>query len=125
MSAGTNAINWFEIPAADINRAKAFYETVFGITLDPPVEMMGVRMSFFPATQGNGKVSGALVQGQMHNPSTDGAVLYLNANPEIHGVLERIERAGGKIIMSRTLISPEVGYRGKQLADKLALLFSK
>ena len=38
MDGNVNSINWFEIPAADINRAKKFYETVLNISvLSAPV----------------------------------------------------------------------------------------
>ena len=104
-----NALNWFEIPATDINRAKKFYESVFEIKMDDMPEMMGMKMSSFPAEMGNGKVSGALVQGQMHKPSTDGAVVYLNANPSIQKVIDRIEANGGKVLVPKTQISPEIG----------------
>jgi predicted enzyme related to lactoylglutathione lyase len=111
MSANTNALNWFEIPATDIARAKKFYETLFGITMDTQ-EMMGMQMAFFPFDMGaaNGRVSGALVQSEMHKPSLDGAIVYLNANPGIQTVIDRIEGAGGKVIMPRTQISEEIGY---------------
>ena len=33
MSSETNAINWFEIPAKEISRAKTFYETIFEIKM--------------------------------------------------------------------------------------------
>jgi predicted enzyme related to lactoylglutathione lyase len=72
-------------------------------------EMMGMKMTSFPAEMGNGKVSGAIAQSDMHKPSTDGAVVYLNANPNIQNVLDRIEKAGGKVVMPKTQISPEIG----------------
>jgi len=34
----------------------------------------------------------------------------LNANPDVQVVLDRIEKAGGKIIVAKTQISPEYGY---------------
>jgi predicted enzyme related to lactoylglutathione lyase len=34
MEANTNSLNWFEIPVADIKRAKKFYETIFDIQMD-------------------------------------------------------------------------------------------
>jgi len=110
MDKTTNALNWFEIPAADITRAKKFYGTVFGVEMQDMGEMMGMKMVGFPGEQGNGKASGALVQGPMHKPSQDGAVIYLNANPSIKAVLERIESAGGKVVMPATQISPEIGH---------------
>jgi predicted enzyme related to lactoylglutathione lyase len=51
-----------------------------------------------------------LVQSQMHKPSVDGSVIYLNANPDIQTVIDRIEAAGGKVVMPRTQISPEIGF---------------
>lgn len=36
MSADTNAINWFEIPVTDIDRAKTFYETILNIKMVTP-----------------------------------------------------------------------------------------
>jgi predicted enzyme related to lactoylglutathione lyase len=66
ISANTNAINWFEIPAADIKRARQFYNTILDISLEVPFEMMGMQMSLFPASPGSGKIYGALVEGTMH-----------------------------------------------------------
>ena len=110
MDKTTNALNWFEIPAKDITRAKKFYEAVFNVKMEDMPEMMGMKMSSFPAEMGNGKVAGALVQSNMHKPSTDGAVIYLNANPTIQAVIDRIEKNGGKVVMPKTQISPEIGY---------------
>ncbi len=110
MEKTSNAINWFEIPALDINRAQKFYETIFSIKMESFPEMMGMKMVGFPAEMGNGKVGGALVQGQMHKPSQDGVIIYLNANPDMQPVIDRIESSGGKVAMPRTQISPEIGY---------------
>lgn len=109
MDTNTNALNWFEIPATDITRAQKFYESIFGIKMMPMPEMMEMKMTSFPAEMGNGKVSGALVQGQYHKPGMDGAVVYLNANPSIDAVIGKIEQAGGKVIMPKMQISPEIG----------------
>lgn len=110
MSANTNAINWFEIPVTDVSRSKAFYEAIFEIEMHT-MEMMGMEMIFFPSSQEpDGKVSGALVKGEHYTPSMDGAVIYLNANPSIGAVVDRIEANGGKVIMPATLISEDIGY---------------
>jgi predicted enzyme related to lactoylglutathione lyase len=110
MDKNSNSLNWFEIPAADIKRAKKFYETIFSMEMQDMGEMMGMKMVGFPSDMGNGKASGGLAQSTMHKPSADGAVVYLNANPSINAVVERIEKAGGKVVMPRTQISPEIGY---------------
>jgi len=110
MDKNSNSLNWFEIPALDIERASKFYETIFGIKMEKMQEMMGMKMAGFPADMGNGKASGALVQSAQHKPSMDGCVIYLNANPKIQTVINRIEKAKGKILMPKTQISPEIGY---------------
>ena len=109
MDATTNSLNWFEIPITDMQRAKHFYQVIFSIHMDEN-EMMGMRMAFFPYTNGSGKVAGALVQGEWHKPSMDGVVLYLNANPDLSSVLDKVEQEGGRVIMGKTAISPEIGY---------------
>jgi len=57
-------------------------------------------------------VSGALVDSKgFHKPSaTDGPLLYLNGSPDVQLVLDRVEAAGGKILLPKTEISPEYGY---------------
>ena len=110
MDKNSNSLNWFEIPATDIKRARSFYEKVFSIKMDDMGEMMGMKMVGFPGDMGSGKVNGGLVQSDMHKPSKDGAVVYLNANPSIQAVIDRIEPAGGKVVMPKTQISPEIGW---------------
>ena len=111
MTSKENSLNWFEIPATDIARAKKFYEAIFDIKMDEQ-EMMGMKMAFFPYEDMNGKVSGGLVQGPMHKPSADGAKVYLNGNPDLSVALGKVEAAGGKIVMPKTKISDEIGYMG-------------
>ena len=110
MNKEANSINWFEIPAVDLQRAKNFYETVFECKMEDYPEMMGMKMSGFPSERGSGKAHGALVQSQMHKPSQDGAVVYLNANPSIQTIIDRIGTAGENVIVPKTQISPEIGY---------------
>jgi len=110
MDKNSNSLNWFEIPASDISRAKKFYEAAFNIKMEETGEMMGMKMSAFPNDMGNGKAGGAIVQSQMHKPSAEGAVIYLNANPNLQPVVDRIEKAGGKVVMPKTQISPEIGH---------------
>jgi len=103
MSSETNAINWFEIPATDISRAKSFYEKIFEIKMEM-MEMPGMKYAMFPFDPMKGKISGGLAQSQMHTPGKTGSIIYLNANPDLENVLNRIEKAGGKITMPKTSI---------------------
>ncbi|HSZ25117.1 MAG TPA: hypothetical protein VK766_05340 [Cytophagaceae bacterium] len=109
MSNETNALNWFEIPVSDISRATQFYETIFDNQM-MPMDMMGMKMAMFPADGMNGKVGGSLVQSPMHHPSEKGSIVYLNANPDLQLVLDRIEKSDHKILVPKTLINAETGY---------------
>jgi uncharacterized protein len=103
MSSETNAINWFEIPVTDISRAKKFYESIFEINMEE-MEMAGMKYAMFPFDPMKGKIAGGLAQSPMHTPSSTGSIIYLNANPNLQHVLDRIETAGGKINMPKTSI---------------------
>ena len=105
-----NAISWFEIPATDLDRAQRFYETIFAVKLNP-LDLPNIKMRMFPIEDMNG-VGGAIVDsGGFHKPSTtDGPLIYLNGNPDVQQVLDRIEVAGGQIMVPKTEISPEYGY---------------
>jgi predicted enzyme related to lactoylglutathione lyase len=105
----TNALNWFEIPTEDLARAQKFYERIFDIQMFP-MDMGDLKMAGFPGEPGNGKVSGALVKHVEAQPSMQGAMIYLNANPAMDNVVARIEEAGGKILMPKTQITEDIGY---------------
>jgi predicted enzyme related to lactoylglutathione lyase len=105
-----NAISWFEIGASDLARATKFYETIFGVSLIP-LDMPNIKMRMFPLEDQAG-VGGAIVDsGGFHKPSgTDGPLVYLNGNPDLQKVLDKVEAAGGKIMVPKSEISPEYGY---------------
>ena len=105
-----NAISWFEIGTTDLDRATKFYETIFGITL-APMDLPNIKMRMFPLDNMMTQVGGALVDsGGFHKPSaTDGPLIYLNGNPDVQLVLDKVEAAGGKIMVTKTAISPEYG----------------
>ncbi|WP_290878221.1 VOC family protein [Gracilimonas sp.] len=105
-----NALNWFEIPANDIKRAKKFYETIFAFEM-PTLDIGdGLKMALFPAESGS--VGGTLIQNEeWYTPSDHkGPLVYLNANPDLDIILNRVEVAGGKITIPKRLITEENGY---------------
>ena len=105
-----NAISWFEIGTTDLDRATKFYETIFGVTLKS-IDLPNIKMRMFPLDDMMTQVGGALVDsGGFHKPSaTDGPLIYLNGNPDVQQVLDKVEAAGGKIMVPKTEISPEYG----------------
>jgi uncharacterized protein len=108
-----HAISWFEIPSTDLDRATRFYETIFNIELFP-MDMAEIKMRMFPLDDPATGVGGAVVHTEgFYQPSdTHGTLIYLNANPDVQHVLDRVEAAGGKILVPKTEISPDYGYMG-------------
>ena len=102
-----NAVNWFEIPANDIDRAVKFYGTVLNTELQQQ-EMMGTKMAFFTnETEG---VGGSICSGEGYTPSANGAKIYLNGGEDLAEPLSRVEAAGGKVVLPKTKITDEIGY---------------
>ena len=108
-----NVINWFEIPSTDLDRASKFYETIFETSLIH-MDLPNIRMRMFPLEDMMSGVGGAIVDsGGFHKPSaTDGPLIYLNGDPDVQKVLDRVEAAGGKLVVPKTQISPEYGFMG-------------
>jgi len=108
-----NAISWFEIPTSDLDRAQKFYETIFGISLIP-LDLQNIKMRMFPIENQMSGIGGALCYNkEFYKPSsTDGPLIYLNGNPDVQNILDKIESAGGKILVPKTQISPEYGHMG-------------
>lgn len=108
-----HAISWFEIPATDLQRAQNFYETIFEVSLIP-MDLADFKMRMFPVEDMMNSIGGALVHSEgFYKPSaTEGVLIYLNANPDVQIILDRVEAAGGKIAIPKTEISPEYGYMG-------------
>lgn len=105
----THSISWFEIPTIDLDRAQKFYETILGVEL-VPMDMPGFSMRMFPVPDQT-FISGALTYApDFYQPQTNGTLVYLNANPDVQLVLDRVEAAGGKIIVPKTEISPDIGF---------------
>ena len=105
------AISWFEIPTTDLARATKFYESIFALSLIP-MDMGPIQMRMFPLDDMNSGTGGALVHNKdfYQSSATDGPLIYLNGNPDVQNVLDRVEKAGGKILVPKTEISPEYGY---------------
>lgn len=104
----TNIITWFEIPVLDTNRAKKFYETILDIEMVKRADGNDEAV-FFPFNPNviqatSGRVTGVLSKTNRNSPSSSGTVVYINASPSIQTVLNKVEQAGGKVIVPKTQI---------------------
>jgi len=105
-----HAVSWFEIPTEDIDRARKFYENIFDMQMIP-FDTPQIKMRMFPI-ENMMNIGGALTfNKEFYKPSaSEGVLLYLNANPDVQIVLDKVVAAGGTIVLPKTQISPEYGY---------------
>jgi predicted enzyme related to lactoylglutathione lyase len=99
-----NAINWFEIPVRDLDKATPFYAAVLGIELKREL-FFGVPHAIFLAEG----VAGALIQDAQRAPAapqTGGSTLYLHAQDGVSACLARAIEAGGRVVRPLTAIGP-------------------
>lgn len=105
-----HAIDWFEIPCADIDRAQAFYEQLLGQPLQreaygPP----GAQMALLPAS-GAQAVRGALYAGpQAPKPGSQGVLVYLAAGPRLADTLARAQALGAPVLQPLTALPDGLG----------------
>ena len=107
--AKSNAIAWFDIYVADMNRAVSFYETVLQQKLEPIGDPTGeTQMMSFPTDMGVYGAGGALVKSPYARPGVGGTLVYFSvedcANEE-----SRVVAAGGKVVRPKFSIG-EFGW---------------
>lgn len=102
-----NAINWFEIPVSDIDRACRFYGSILDTTLTPSAMCDG-QVAVLPYAEGS--VGGSLFQHAELQPAAQGTLVYLNGGDDLSIILGRISAAGGSVALPKTQITPEIGY---------------
>lgn len=96
MNKNENSLNWFEIPALDLEKSQTFYEAIFQVKMEKSV-MDDMEMAFFPWTPGSNLANGALAKSPNHSPGVSGTIIYLNANPSLRKVVDRVDQSGGRV----------------------------
>lgn len=107
MAMKRNAVGWFEIPVTDLNRAKKFYEQVFGTELSLN-EMGPMKMAWFPMVKEGEGAAGTLVKSEGFTPSHLGALVYFSVE-DLEDTLKKIQGKGGKTLLPKTSIG-EYGF---------------
>jgi uncharacterized protein len=102
-----NLVSIIEIPVADLKRAIKFYSAILSVNIEE-AEMGDVKMGILPSEEGT--VNVVLAKGADYNPTTDGSVIYLNGGENLQLILNHVEPNGGKVLVPKTEISPEMGY---------------
>ena len=93
-----NPVGWFEIYVQDMNRAKAFYESVLQTTLEPLCSpaMPDMEMSSFPHQTDKWGAGGALVK-LKGVPSGGNSTLVYFSCEDCSNEVSRVIVAGGQI----------------------------
>ena len=105
-----HALNWFEIPVTDMDRAIRFYESASAAKLRREAfGGPGQELAVFEVKD-EAAVKGALLAAPHAKPSADGAIVYLNAAPAIDAWLDRAKRAGGKVVLDKTALPEGMGF---------------
>ena len=106
-----NPVVWFEIYADDLARARAFYETVLGVTLEPmplPDGMDGFQMLAFPSTMGNPGTGGTLCKMEGVPSGGGGTLVYFGCD-DCAVEQGRVAAAGGQVFKPKFAIG-EYGF---------------
>src|SRR5690606_17329445 len=100
-------ISIIEIPTSDLKRAIIFYKSILAVNIEE-AEMGDVKMGILPGDEGSVHV--ILANGSDYKPTPDGPVIYLNGGDDLQSILNEVEFNGGKVLVPKTEISPEMGF---------------
>jgi predicted enzyme related to lactoylglutathione lyase len=112
MELEVNAVGWFEIPVTDMDRAIKFYYTVFGFNLEKH-KFGDFIMAWFPHADKSGAPGSLVHDEKFYKPSQDGVLIYFSSpSGDLKNELDKVEAAGGKVLMPKKQISEDIGYMG-------------
>lgn len=113
---------WIEIPVQDLDRALAFYQSVFHLQPTEIITDDVRRTTTLVNTTPEGGAGISLNQTAHFDPGAKGALVYLDAGEDLTSHLDRVIPAGGTVIDSKTSMGEFGNYatirdtEGNQLA---------
>ncbi len=105
-----NPVGWFEIYVADIERGKAFYQSVFGVELSElnPAGNEGPEMWAFPWEDNSVGAAGAICHFDGVDPGNNSTVVYFNC-ADCAVEAGRVAASGGQVVRDKMSIG-EYGF---------------
>jgi uncharacterized protein len=94
-----HALNWFEIPALDFERAFTFYTTILNGNVRKGTFGNGDLILFNVPFNTGEAVGGSISVRPDLKPTTEGGVIYLNAFGKLSDAVGKVVGAGGKVII--------------------------
>lgn len=104
MNTTRNPVGWFEIYVQDMQRAKAFYEATFEVTLDE-LPNAAVKMLAFPMKPELPGCTGALVQYEGKSSGDGGTLIYFTC-ADCSTEASRAAKNGGRVFKEKFSIGP-------------------
>lgn len=103
-----NPINWFELPATDLARAKAFYEALLAAEFGELItdEEAGCTMHFFQFDGGQYGASGSITAGPGYTPSHSGTLVYFPV-PDLDATLAKARALGAPLLMDKHAVGED------------------
>lgn len=102
-----NLVNWFEIPATDLARAKQFYEAVLGVRLQTP-NNPDMEMATFPGNDAYAGAMGCIFISDTAVPSQLGTIVYFSCG-DLDTALQRVKDNGGQVLLP----AQDIGENGR------------
>ncbi len=106
-----NKVNYFEIPATKLDRAKKFYADAFGWKISPVPEMEYAMLGASESDENGmskevGAINGGMGKkgGQLKHP-----VIHVQVD-DVDKALEKIEDLGGKVLQKKTEMGQGMFY---------------
>jgi len=99
--------SYVAIPCDSFERAFKFYSDITD-GLIKKYDKVPFPMAYF--INKDNEYVGHLFQLPNFKPAADGPIVYLELTKDLNNIITKIEKAGGKIIMPKTLIAPGKGY---------------
>jgi predicted enzyme related to lactoylglutathione lyase len=108
-----NVVGWFEVPVTNMERAITFYEAVFGFKMQR-FQMPQIDMAWFPYhEEGLGPAGSLVYNEEFYQPKDNGVLIYFtSAAGDVAKELEKVEAAGGQVLVPKTQISEDHGFMG-------------
>lgn len=106
-----NPVVWFEIYVDDLQRAQAFYETVFEVKLTelPNASEEEIQMLAFPNDmESKNRASGVLAKMEGFKAGNNSTIVYFMSE-DCSMEVSRVEKAGGKVFKPKMSLG-EYGF---------------
>ena len=103
-----NAIQNFQIPVVNFERALKFYNKILGYQLQV-METPEFKLGIFKFDNSSG-VGGSIIESKELKPSKTGTMVYLHTGTDMETILSRVNKYGGNIFMEKNQLGPKMGF---------------